>query len=54
MTSTTEVGCAFEDATLACSKARKLKRAECDYRFHRVEIDLIMPNANTLVFVEVL
>ena len=53
MASTTEVGYAAEDAALAYYKARKLKRAKRNCRIRRGEIDLVMSNANTLVFVEV-
>ena len=53
MASTTEVVCAIEDAALFCFKARKLKRADRSYRIRRAEIDLLISNANTLVFVEV-
>ena len=53
MASTTEVSRAFEDTTLSCFKARKLNRADRNYRIRRGEIDLLISNANTLVFVEV-
>ena len=53
MASTTEVVCAIEDAALFCFKARKLKRADRSYRIRRAEIDLLISNANTLVFAEV-